>query len=146
MKTAFIVTLLLTMLGLAAPASAQSRFAPVIQVGDRVITQYQLDQRTLFLSLLRAGDNPRELAREQLINEAIQIAAAEADGVAPTPEAIAEAQSEFAGRANLTTEEFVTALGQNGVGAETFFITEVSQPRSQGDATKFTISFQKKYN
>lgn len=32
------------------------------------------------------------------------------------------------------------------VGAETFFITEVSQPRSQGDATKFNISFQKKYN
>ena len=34
----------------------------------------------------------------------------------------------------------------SGVGAETFFITEVSQPRSQGDATKFNISFQKKYN
>jgi hypothetical protein len=34
----------------------------------------------------------------------------------------------------------------SGVGAETYFITEVSQPRSQGDATKFNISFQKKYN
>ena len=34
----------------------------------------------------------------------------------------------------------------SGVGAETYFITEVSQPRSQGDAVKFNISFQKKYN
>lgn len=34
----------------------------------------------------------------------------------------------------------------DGAGAETFYITEVSQPRSQGDATKFNISFQKLYN
>lgn len=33
-----------------------------------------------------------------------------------------------------------------GVGVETFFVTEVSQPKSQGDAVKFNISFRKKYN
>ena len=32
------------------------------------------------------------------------------------------------------------------VGTETFYVTEVSQPRSQGDAVKFNISFQKRYN
>lgn len=32
------------------------------------------------------------------------------------------------------------------VGAETFYITEVSQAKSQGEATKFNISFRKKYN
>lgn len=32
------------------------------------------------------------------------------------------------------------------VGSEVFFITEVSQPRSQGDAVKFNFSAQKKYN
>lgn len=34
----------------------------------------------------------------------------------------------------------------SGVGAETHVITEVSQPRSQGDAVKFNISFRKQYN
>jgi hypothetical protein len=34
----------------------------------------------------------------------------------------------------------------DGASSEAFVITEVSQPRSQGDATKFNISFQKLYN
>lgn len=36
---------------------------------------------------------------------------------------------------------FVTAIG-----AETFFLSEIGQPESQGDAKKVTISFRKKYN
>ena len=106
---------------LAAPmAIAQSPFSPVVKVGDGVITRYQLDQRALFLSLLRAPGNPRELAKEQLINEAIQIGAAADAGYAPSPEAVAAGQAEFAGRANLTAEEFVDALAANGVDAATF--------------------------
>ena len=103
-----------------APAAAQSRFSPVVQVGDTVVTRWQLDQRARFLSLLRAPGDPNELAREQLINEAVQMNAVRAAGEETEPEAVEAAMAEFAGRANLTTEEFVTALGQNGVGVETF--------------------------
>jgi hypothetical protein len=33
----------------------------------------------------------------------------------------------------------------SGVGAETMIVEQVSKPRTQGDATKFNISFRKKY-
>lgn len=101
-------------------AQAQGRFSPAIKVGDDLITRYQLDQRTLFLSLLRAPGDPRELAQEQLINEAIQLRAAREGDIDPSASEIEAGLSEFAARANLTAEEFVVALGQAGVGAETF--------------------------
>ena len=115
-----IVPALALMLVLAHPALAQNRFAPVVRVGDGVVTRYQLDQRTLFLSLLRAPGDPRDLAREQLINEAIQMSAARGAGLEPSAEEVDAGLSEFAARADLTAEEFVTALQQNGVGPETF--------------------------
>lgn len=105
---------------LLSPASAQGRFATVLQVGDQVVTRYQIEQRTRFLSLLRAPGDPRDIAREQLINEAVQMAAATKAEVIPTPAAIEAGQAEFAARANLSREEFLIALGQNGVDGETF--------------------------
>ncbi|MEM9970456.1 MAG: SurA N-terminal domain-containing protein, partial [Pseudomonadota bacterium] len=110
---------------MATAAQAQNRFAPIIQVGDSVVTRYELDQRTRFLALLNAPGDPRNIAREQLINEAIQLTAARDLGIVPSPEAIEAGLQEFAGRANLTAEEFTQALGQNGVEAETFrdFVT-----------------------
>ncbi len=106
-------------LSVTAP-EAQNRFASVIQVGDSFVTRHQLDQRIRFLALLRAPGDPRELAREQLINEIIQRDAAQSIGIDITPEMIAGGMSEFAGRANLTSDQFMVALGQNGVGSETF--------------------------
>lgn len=109
----------------AAPVTAQSAFSPAIKVGDTTITQYQLDERTRFLALLRAPGDPRDLARDQLINEALQRAAARDAGLEPSPEEITAGLEEFAARANLTAEEFFTALAQNGVDGGTYrdFIT-----------------------
>ena len=106
-------------------AIAQGRFDTVVEVGDEVVTRYQLDQRTLFLSLLRAPGDVRTLAREQLINETLQLAAARDEGITPSAEEITAGIEEFAARANLTGEEFLTALAQNGVEGQTFrdFIT-----------------------
>lgn len=108
-----------------SPASAQNRFTPELQVGTSVITSYQIDQRARFLSLLGAPGDPRNLAREQLINEAVQMDAARENEVVPSPEEIEQGISEFAGRANLTTDQFITAIGQAGISAATFrdFIT-----------------------
>ncbi len=105
---------------LAGPMNAQSRFSPIIEVGDDVITRYQLDQRARFLALLRAPGDPRELARDQLINEAIQMSAAEAIDINIGSDNIQAGMTEFAARANLTADQFVTALAQNGVDEETF--------------------------
>ena len=101
-------------------AEAQSRFSPAIQVGDAVVTRYQIDQRTRFLALLRAPGDPRELAKEQLINEAVQQSAAADAEIEITPEEVQGGVAEFAARANLTSDQFVAALAQNGVQAETF--------------------------
>ena len=113
------------LVGLSTPAQAQGRFSPELQVGESIVTRYQIDQRTRFLALLRAPGDPRLLAREQLINEAVQFAAAREAGIALSEEEIAAATEEFASRANLTGEQFLIALGQNGVEAETFrdFVT-----------------------
>ncbi len=100
--------------------NAQSRFTPAIQVGDQIVTRYQLDQRTLFLSLLNAPGDPRQLAREQLISEAIQLSATRQANIAPSDDQILSAQSEFAARADLTVDEFVGALAESGVNAQTF--------------------------
>lgn len=104
---------------------AQNRFRPVIQADDSIITEYQLTQRTRFLSLLGAPGDPRAVARDQLINEAIQINAARRTDDLPNDAQIAAGLEEFAGRANMSAEQFVTALGQEGVDAQTFrdFIT-----------------------
>lgn len=104
----------------APSAFAQSRFSPAIQVGDSMVTRYQLDQRTRFLSLLGAPGDPRELAREQLINEAIQVSTAKSAGLELAPEEVETGMEEFASRANLTAEQFMAALEQNGVDSETF--------------------------
>ncbi len=108
-----------------SPAAAQGKFSTAILVGETTITGYQIEQRTRFLTLLGAPGDVRGLAREQLINEAIQMAEARAKEKLPTPEAIEEGMAEFAGRANLDTEKFLQALGQQGVQPETFrdFVT-----------------------
>ena len=106
--------------GFSTIAQAQGRFSPELQVGESIVTRYQIDQRTRFLALLGAPGDPRLLAREQLINEAVQFSAARAAGIALSEEEVGVATEEFASRANLTGEQFLTALGQNGIEAQTF--------------------------
>lgn len=120
-----IVLALLIGVTAASTAVAQNQFSPVIRVGNDVITLYQVTQRTRFLALLGAPGDPRDVARQQLINEAIQLQAASDAGLTPSPEAITAGLEEFAGRANLTAEQFLIALSQNGVDGQTFrdFVT-----------------------
>ncbi|MCU0802553.1 MAG: peptidylprolyl isomerase [Rhodobacteraceae bacterium] len=108
-------------LGLTGPVVAQDNpFAPYLYVGDRVITVYELDQRARFLSLLRAPGDPLTEARKALIDDKLRLIAAEQQGLTLTDEALRTGLEEFAGRANLNAEQFVAALAQGGVEAETF--------------------------
>ena len=61
-------------LALVAPlAQAQGSFEPVITVNGRVITGYELDQRVLFLDILRVplmkGEFPGRADAEVLLRE-----------------------------------------------------------------------------
>ena len=106
------------------PASATlaqgSPFAPVLKINDSVITQYELDQRARFLMLLRIPGDPIEGALTGLTQDRLAAQQASQFGLRLTSEQIAAGMAEFASRANLSAEEFVTAITQGGVDAETF--------------------------
>ena len=112
---------LVAALGIGAlPATAQNLFAPVAQVNNTVVTEYEVQQRLRFLQLLNAPDATREAVIEALIDDRLRTAATNAAGLEITEEGMREGMAEFATRANLSAEEFITALGQNGVERETF--------------------------
>lgn len=102
------------------PLTAQNLFAPVLRVNDGVVTAYELDQRARMLTVLNASGNVRDTARDQLINDRLRIQAAEDAGIVPSPEEVLDGMTEFAGRANLSRDEFIQVLEANGVAAQTF--------------------------
>ncbi len=104
-------------LGSVAPAVAQGLFSPAIQVNDRFISYYEIKQRTLLLSLIQPLNSSEKTAREQLVNERLQLEAAEILGLQLTQEGIDAGVDEFAGRANMTGQEFLEALASEGVDA-----------------------------
>ena len=118
-----LLALVLAVLGgFSAPqqAQAQNLFAPVARVNDGVITAYELSQRVAFLTLLKAPGNVRDLAMQQLVEERLKADVAKSMGISITPDKVKAGMAEFAGRANLTTDKFIQAIGQAGVAAETF--------------------------
>ncbi|MEP4198064.1 MAG: peptidylprolyl isomerase [Aliishimia sp.] len=107
--------------GLAmAPAQAQNLFAPVIQVNEDVITAFELQQRELFLRIVAPARSSAAVARADLIDDALRKQALKQAGLELTDAEVRDGMDEFAGRANLTTAEFLQALGQRGVAEETF--------------------------
>ena len=107
-------------LTLAGAAQAQGMFAPARKVNDRIITNYQLDQRIRFLEVLNAGAaDMRAEALERLTEEAVQRDYARRVNVRINRDELNEGLAEFASRAELTTEEFVAALTEQGIARET---------------------------
>ena len=112
---------LAALMALMTPAAAQSgNFSPAIIVNDSAVTQYELDQRIRFLTLLRAPGDPVAEAEKGLIEDRLRRQAAKAAGIVPGEQQIAAGMAEFAGRANLDTEQFLQAIGEAGVAPETF--------------------------
>jgi peptidyl-prolyl cis-trans isomerase SurA len=114
-----LAALVLGLGALAGPAVAQNPFEPVYRINGSVITRYELQQRTLFLTLLNAP-SPEQLARDQLVNERLQQQAAALEGVTVPEEEIIAAQSAFAAQGQFDRETFITALGEQGVEEGTF--------------------------
>ena len=119
---ALTATLAAPMVALPQSAAAQdgSPFQVVLRINDAVITRYEMDQRKLFLKLLRVPGDPEKEALIGLTQDRLATAQAKRFGLRLTPEQLAAGMEEFAARANLSAEEFVEALGQAGVSMETF--------------------------
>lgn len=107
------------MVALAAPVAAQNLFAPALTVNDDVITNYELVQRTNFLTILRAPGDPAELARQQLIDDRLRNQVTTEAGIEVTPEQVKAGVEEFASRTNLSAEALLQAVGQEGIAPET---------------------------
>ncbi|SFR47777.1 peptidylprolyl isomerase [Litoreibacter janthinus] len=117
-----IFALTLAALALLSPAQAQQQglFRTAITVNDLVITNYELQQRELFLNVLRAPGNAKTEARKGLIDDRLRLMETRRAGITLTDEQVQAGMEEFAGRAELTADEFIKAIGQAGVSAETF--------------------------
>lgn len=105
---------------LSGPAAAQNLFAPVATVNGSVVTEFEVQQRMRFLTLLNAPGATRKAAVESLIDERLRAEAVRSSGLEVTQEGIDSSLEQFAGRANLSRAEFTDALGKAGVDAETF--------------------------
>ncbi len=115
-----LLALAVLLVGLGSAAAAQSPFTPVARVNGDVITGYELAQRQRFLTLLGAPGEVRQDALDRMIEERLQLQAAEREGVEVAQADLRAGMEEFAGRANLSLDEFVSALQKNGVARETF--------------------------
>lgn len=120
MRPKTLLAMCLTLCLAAPPLAAQSDpFAPVLYVNDSAITQYELDQRILFMRAVNTPGDVEALARQALIENRLQVEEALRREADVTDEALAAGIAEFAGRANLTTEQFTAALAERGVDPQT---------------------------
>ncbi|WP_291731109.1 peptidylprolyl isomerase [Leisingera sp. F5] len=119
LKTAAALALAAGLSWTGLPAGAQNLFAPAITVNDEVITRYELEQRARFQSALRVPGDPLKTAREELINDRLKLAELEQAGIELADEDVTAGMEELAARANLSLNDFLTALQQNGVEPQT---------------------------
>ena len=94
---------------------AKDNFAPAIQVNEMIITQYEIDQRSLFFELLKFPGNHKKEAEKSLIDDRLKLKAAEKFNVEANPTALRLEMELFAKRANLTVEQFAKRLKKSGI-------------------------------
>ncbi len=101
-------------------ASAQDLFTPRLYVNDRVITEFEVVQRAMFLKVLRAPGDPEEEALKALIEDRLQRTESERLGLVLADAEVLAGMEEFAARANLTAEGLIAELAKARIPAETF--------------------------
>lgn len=106
-------------LGWALPAVAQSPFSAVITVNDSAVTGWEIDQRTRLLDLFGTPGDLPQLAREQLVEDRLKEQELARVGMRLTDEGLARAMEEFAGQGNLTLDQLLGLLAENGIAEET---------------------------
>ena len=117
----FIITMAaMPFFGSMVAVAQDGSFSPRLYVNDRAISNFEVQQRTLFLTLLRAPGDLDAEAIKGLIEDRLRGAVAKQLGLTLTAEAVIAGMNEFASRANLTGDQFVEALGKAGVASETF--------------------------
>ncbi|MCF2872641.1 peptidylprolyl isomerase [Octadecabacter sp. G9-8] len=115
-----LISAIATTLALMSPSFAVAQFAPAIVVNDSVVSEFEINQRIEMLEVFRTPGNLQQIATDQLIEDRLKLEALNDAGLRITDEGLRGAMGEFAGRANLELDQFITVLGQSGVSEETF--------------------------
>jgi peptidyl-prolyl cis-trans isomerase SurA len=113
-----LMALVFWTLPMAGPSAAQD-FSPRLFVNDRVITQFEVDQRVAFLKVLRSPGDLEEEALKGLVEDRLRQTEAERLELEATEEEVRAGMEEFAQRANLTAEQLIAELGKVGIAPET---------------------------
>lgn len=98
---------------------AQDLFSPVITVNERAVTAWEIDQRTLILQFFRTPGDVKQQAIDGLIEDRLRQQELARVGLALTEEAYQQALEEFAARADLTGQQLLELLAQNGIDQST---------------------------
>jgi peptidyl-prolyl cis-trans isomerase SurA len=104
----------------ASMSAAQNPFATAIEVNEDIITNFELQQRQLFLSVISPANSSADFARSELIDDRLRMQTIRQFGFELAEEDLRAGMEEFAGRANLSADELIGALAQRGVAVETF--------------------------
>ena len=120
MKLQSAIPIFALILLISQSLNAKDTISPAILVDDMVITQYQIDQRSLFFELLNFPGNHFKLAEKSLIDDRLKLKAAEKLGVQVKPEALQYEMKLFAARANLTINQFAERLKKAGIDKTTW--------------------------
>lgn len=100
-------------------AGAQSLFSPAIRVNQDIVTWYELEQRLQFLNVLGLPGGSEADVRDALIDAKLRQQVMREAGVEATSEAVQLGIDEFAARGQLSSEQFLSLLGDAGVDQET---------------------------
>lgn len=115
-----VPAILAATLMLQPPAGQAGPFAPAVMVNGSAVTGFEIDQRLRFMQLLNAPNATRDEVVEELISDRLKMAAAHQLGITVSDESLTSGLAEFAGRANMVTDEFTAALAASGVEPETY--------------------------
>jgi len=108
-----------TLLGLPSPGAGANPYLPAYTVNGRVITDYDIEQRVLFLEALGAPGNLRETAEEQLVEDRLKVQAAEQFGVELPEDGIEIGIAEFAEVRGLTVDDVLQVLEARDIDRQT---------------------------
>ena len=111
----FLSLVLCTFIIIPNIGQAQAVVSVIIRVNQAVITQYEFDQRVLFLEMINASGDLYQLARMQLIDDRLKNEVAGNMNIHLLPEQIDQALTEFASSGNLSLEDFTIMLEKNSV-------------------------------
>jgi peptidyl-prolyl cis-trans isomerase SurA len=124
--TGFLALIVLTA-GAVQPAAAQQSLRAAAVVNDQVISQLDVEMRMRLIMLsanISAQEANRARLRDQvmrnLINEQLQLQAAERFGFSVSEEEIDQAVQRVARNNNMSADQFLSILRQNNVTIETF--------------------------